>query len=156
MHGSFSQKRKDFLDSWRPERVNDNLWLEMTIRQAFGTFMPSEVIRPLLSKPDCAKALLDIASSWRFIKYENGELFWAGRVMKTARRRWWSIVFLNTMYFASAGLAGLLFIALMQNMHSPSLWAWFGGSLFCAFVSLSISTDVSAASKHLTKHLGLP
>ena len=156
MYGSFSQKRKDFLESWQPERVGDNLWLEMVIRQTFGTFIPADVIRPLLSKPGCAKALLEVASSWRFIKYENGDVIWAGRVMRTARRRWWGIAFVNTMYFASGSLAGLLFIALMQDMSSASLWIWFGGSLFCAFVSLSISTDVSAASKHLPRYLGLP
>lgn len=156
MYGSFSQRRKDFLESWQPERVADNLWLEMVIRQAFGRFIPADVIRPLLKKPDCAKALLEIASSWRFVKYENGRVRWAGRVMKTARRRWWSIAFLNATYFVSGGLAGLLLIALMQDMRSPSLWIWFGGALFCAAVSLSISTDVSAASKHLPRYLDLP
>lgn len=36
LHGSFSQRRKEFLEIWSADRAKDNLWLEMAIRQTFG------------------------------------------------------------------------------------------------------------------------
>jgi hypothetical protein len=61
------------------------------------------------------------------------------------------------MYFIASGAAGLLFIAAMLDATaSHKLWIWFGASLVFALVSLNFSADLSTASKHLPKRLGLP
>jgi hypothetical protein len=46
MHGSFSQRRRDFLESWQPERAKDTLWLEIAIRQVFGKYIPADIHPP--------------------------------------------------------------------------------------------------------------
>lgn len=155
LHGSFSQRRKEFLEIWSAERAKDNLWLEMAIRQTFGKYIPSDVIRRLLLQPDCARALFDVTASWRYLKYEQGAVRWAGAMMTSPTKRKYSIIFLNIVYFGTAGTAALLFISALLGASSVNVWVWIVGLLGLAFLSLDYSVDLSTASKTVPQRLGL-
>lgn len=155
LQGSFSQRRKEFLEIWSAERAKDNLWLEMAVRQTFGKFIPSGIIRRLLLQPDCARALFDVTASWKYLKYENGTVRWARAWMLSPAKRKYSIAFLNIVYFGAAGVASLLFIAAVQGASSLNVWVWIVGLLAIAFLSLDYSVDLSTASKAVPRRLGL-
>lgn len=69
-HGRRSQNRKEFLDLWTSERISDDLWLEVTVRHLFGTYLPAHVIRTALRHPSSAQALLDLSALWPLLHYD--------------------------------------------------------------------------------------
>lgn len=155
VQGSFAQRRKEFLESWHRDRAEDDIWLEMSIRQVFGKFIPSDVIRPLLAKPDSARALLEVTTAWKFLKYDASSVRWSRDWMVSPRKRFWSVAILNAIYFLSAGIAGLLFLAVILGMGSATAWIWLIGLLGIAFLTLDLSVDFAAASKIVPRRLGL-
>jgi len=80
---SRSQDRKDFLDLMRSTEVQTDLWITVAVRHAFGAYLPSAVIRQLMSSPQPGRALAEVASAWDFLEMddETSELSW--------RRKWW-------------------------------------------------------------------
>lgn len=71
-HGRRSQNRKEFLDLWTSERIDDDLWLEVTVRHLFGTYLPAHVIRTALRHPSSAQSLLDLSDLWPLLRYDAG------------------------------------------------------------------------------------
>lgn len=155
LQGSFSQRRKEFLEIWSPECAKDSLWLEMAVRQTFGKLIPSNIIRRLLLQPDCAKALFDVTASWKYLKYEQGTVRWARAWMASPAKRKRSIIFLNIVYFGTAAVAALLFIVAVQEADSIRLWVLVGELLVIAFMALKYSVDFSMADKNVPHRLGL-
>ncbi len=70
-HGRKSQHRSEFLERWDPKRIDDDLWLEVTIRQIFGMYLPAHAIRVALLQPHCSQALIDLSELWNFLYYDN-------------------------------------------------------------------------------------
>ena len=70
LHGRRNQSRREFLERWDPKRIDDDLWLEVTIRQLYGTNLPAHVIRQALAHPHASQALIDLSELWAFFKYD--------------------------------------------------------------------------------------
>ena len=72
LHGRRSQHRREFLEQWDPKRIDDDLWLEVTIRHLYGTHLPAHVIRNALAHRHTSQALLDLSELWDFFDYDLG------------------------------------------------------------------------------------
>lgn len=70
LHGRRSQHRREFLEHWDPKRIDDDLWLEVTIRHLYGTHLPAHVIRTAFAHPHTSQALLDLSTLWDFFDYD--------------------------------------------------------------------------------------
>jgi len=70
LHGRRSQHRREFLEHWDPKRIDDDLWLEVTIRHLYGTHLPAHVIRTAFAHPHTSQALLDLSELWLFLDYD--------------------------------------------------------------------------------------
>jgi len=70
LHGRRSQHRREFLEHWDPKRIDDDLWLEVTIRHLYGTHLPAHVIRTAFTHPHTSQALLDLSELWAFFNYD--------------------------------------------------------------------------------------
>lgn len=70
LHGRRSQHRREFLEYWDPKRIDDDLWLEVTIRHLYGTHLPAHVIRIAFAHPHTSQALLDLSELWLFLDYD--------------------------------------------------------------------------------------
>lgn len=155
VHGSFSQRRKEFIEHWQKDRIRDDLWLEMMIRQTFGKYIPADIVRLLIASPDCARALSEVAAAWKFVKYERGAVSWRNSWMNSRRKRVWSIRLLNTAYFLSAGGAGLALLAVITGTAPFTAWIWLPSLLVLAFFTLNLSVEFGTASKVVPSRLGL-
>lgn len=65
-----NQRRLEFLEHWDPKRIDDDLWLEVTIRNLYGTHLPAHVIRTALAHPHTSQALVDLSDLWQLFRYE--------------------------------------------------------------------------------------
>jgi hypothetical protein len=69
LHGRKSQHRLEFLQHWNQERIDDDLWLEVTIRHLYGSTLPAHVIRTALEAPHSSQALIELSDLWPFFQY---------------------------------------------------------------------------------------
>ena len=69
LHGRRSQHRREFLEHWDVKRIDDDLWLEVTIRHLYGTHLPAHVIRTAFAHPHTSQALLDLSELWPLLDY---------------------------------------------------------------------------------------
>lgn len=118
--GRRSQQRREFLEHWDPKRIDDDLWLEVTIRHLYGTHLPAHVIRTALAHPHASQALLDLSDLWPFFRYDaqTRTVAWQHLTYRSARARgvlryWPTIAYvllaclgMGSAYMAS-GLSGL-------------------------------------------------
>jgi hypothetical protein len=70
LQGRKGQHRKEFLELWDPARMDDDLWLEVTIRHQFGTYLPAHVIRTILAYPARSQGLIDVSELWPLLRYD--------------------------------------------------------------------------------------
>lgn len=90
LHGRRSQHRREFIEHWNPERVDDDLWLEVAIRQLYGVYLPAHVIRTALTQPHSSQALIELSELWPFLHYDanRGTVRWRyARHRRSAARR---------------------------------------------------------------------
>jgi hypothetical protein len=90
LHGRKNQNRREFLELWNPERVDDGLWLEVTVRHLFGTYLPAHVIRVALAHPASSQALIELSELWAFFHYDasNQTIRWkSSRHQKPVARK---------------------------------------------------------------------
>ena len=59
------------LEHWDPKRIDDDLWLEVTIRHLYGTHLPAHVIRTAFAHPHTSQALIDLSGLWLFLDYDS-------------------------------------------------------------------------------------
>ncbi|WP_379654041.1 hypothetical protein [Pseudoxanthomonas sp. UC19_8] len=71
LYGKKSEHRRDFLERWDYARAHDDLWLEVIIRQLYGTYLPAHVIRLALASSHSSKALLDLCALWPRLLYDE-------------------------------------------------------------------------------------
>lgn len=71
LYGKKSEHRRDFLERWDYARAHDDLWLEVIIRQLYGTYLPAHVIRLAPASPHSSQALLDLSSLWPLLRYDE-------------------------------------------------------------------------------------
>lgn len=116
LHGRRSQHRREFLEQWDPARIDDDLWLEVTIRHLYGTSLPAHVIRTALKHPHSSQGLIDLSDLWELFDYDptGRTVQWRkSRFRHTASHRLlraWP--FVRYMLFACIG-AGSAYLATM-------------------------------------------
>lgn len=156
LHGSRSQRRKEFLELWKDDSSKcDNLWIEMAIRHAFGKSIPADVVKEIISRPDCAKNLTDISIAWKYLKYENGSISWSKKRFNTARKRTAGVWILNASYFLSALVSLAIFALIIQGTAPPVTWVYVVSLILFSFVSLDLSIDLSVANRAVPRTFGL-
>lgn len=140
LDGRRSQHRREFLEHWDSKRIDDDLWLEVTIRHLYGTHLPAHIIRTALAHPHTSQALRDLSELWQLFCYdpETQRVSWEHRRHRhpAARRflRHWP----TARYFLFAiGGAGAAYLA----AHLNGLNQWILSTLAlilgaCAFLSL--------------------
>lgn len=140
LHGRRSQHRREFLEHWDPTRIDDDLWLEVTIRHLYGTHMPAHVIRLTFEYPHTSQALLDLSELWPFFDYdpETRTVSWQHkRHRHTTTRgllRHWPAV--RYFLFAGVGMGAALYATRAEGLNQWvfSILAVFMGT--GAFLSL--------------------
>jgi len=71
LHGRRSLHRREFLEQWDPKRIDDDLWLEVSIRHLYGTLLPAHVIRTAFAHPHTSQALVDLSELWPLFDYDS-------------------------------------------------------------------------------------
>lgn len=155
LRGAYALRRKEFIEHWDKGRINDNVWLEMVVRQVVGKYLPADVIRSLILKPDCARGLSDIASAWKFLEYSDGSVRWRDKWTSTRKARRRLVWFTGATYFLSALKAVLLGIEATKGDLSAPEWLWLFNLTVIALFTLSFSIELDAASKAVPRHLNL-
>ena len=141
LHGRKSQHRREFLERWDPGRIEDGLWLEVTVRQLYGAYLPAHVIRTALAQPHASLALIELSELWPLLHYDpdSRTVRWRHRRHRhpTMRRlaRYWP----TTRYVLLALGASL---AMLASYRSDGLIQWIFAVLAVvlvagAFVSLT-------------------
>lgn len=125
LHGRRSQRRREFLEHWDPKRIDDDLWLEVTICHLYGTHLPAHVIRTAFAHPHTSQALLDLSELWPFLEYdpETRGVRWQHRrhQNKTSRSalRFWPIA--RYFLMIGAGVGGALYATHVTGFNQ---WAF--------------------------------
>lgn len=162
LHRSRSADRRDFLDLWVRSERRDDVWLEVSIRHLFGTYLPASIIRSLMQSPQAARALLEVSEFWDLLEIndETLDVSWKKRSHTTmsGRRRWRYA--LNGLYFLSMGLALVCFyVAIVVDakvMLVVSFWLY---GLFLGGVGmrcLHLADKLTTANTGAPRWLGLP
>lgn len=125
LHGRRSQHRREFLEHWDATRIDDDLWLEVTIRHLYGTHLPAHVIRNALAHPHTSQALLDLSELWDFFDYdpETRGVAWKYTPHRSARIRALLRHWPTLRYFLFAGV-GALAAYLATHATGFSQWAY--------------------------------
>lgn len=159
LHGRRGQHRKEFLELWDSNRLKDDLWLEVSIRHLFGTYLPAHVIRLALSRPDRAQSLLDLAELWPLFRFDADALAvsWRRTLGRTAKGMKVERLFWLTAYIALACVAVLsALVAARSEPASFSTWtfgfftvAMAGVALHCLDKEESVRVAASSGSAWL-------
>lgn len=155
LRGTYALRRKDFIEHWGKDRINDNLWLEMVVRQIVGKYLPADVIRSLILKPDCARGLSDVATAWKFLEYSDGRIKWRNRLISTKKARSGLVLGTGAIYFFSAFKAILLGIEAAKGDLSAIGWLWLFNLTVIALFTLNFSIELNAASNTVPRYLDL-
>jgi hypothetical protein len=162
LHRSKSADRRDFLDLWMRNQGHDDLWLEVSVRHLFGTYLPASIIRSLMQGPQAARALLEVSEVWELLEMDDEtlELKWKRKSHATNRgRRHWRYAF-NTLYFVTMGSAlfaiymAIVFDAKMTIVISFWIYVIFLGGL--GLWCLSAADKLKLATTSAPRWLGLP
>jgi len=162
LHRSKSADRRDFLDLWMRSEGRDDLWLEVSMRHLFGTYLPASVIRSLMQGPQAARALLEVSEFWELLEMndETLELSWKKNSHASVRgRRAWRYA-LNAFYFVTMGSALFaIYIAIVSDARMTvvaSFWIYgiFLGGI--GFRCLGVSEKLKVAGTGAPRWLSLP
>lgn len=125
LHGRRSQHRREFLEHWDHKRIDDDLWLEVTIRHLYGTHLPAHVIRSALAHPHTSQALLDLSELWDFFDYdpETRAVAWKHKRHRSARMRGLLRHWPALRYFLFAGV-GALAVHLATRVGGFNQWVF--------------------------------
>lgn len=158
---SRSQDRRDFLDLFRGHEAQSDLWVTVAVRHVFGAYLPSSLIRELMSSPQPGRALLEVASAWSFIDIddETNELSWRIKAFRSARFRKFSIAALAVLYFVLAFVSlTLLYVCMSGDLEGKVLqiaWAYVVLTGFGAFAALAYGDNLKDAHVAVSRWLGL-
>ena len=159
LHRSRSSDRRDFLDLWMRNEGRDDIWLEVSVRHLFGTYLPASIIRSLMQSPQAARALLEVSEFWDLLEIndETLEVSWKKKSHATAKgRRIWRYS-LNGLYFIAMALALLCaYVAIVFDARTTlvlSLWVYavfLGGfAMGCLHLAEKITTANAGAPRWL-------
>ncbi|WP_101927267.1 MULTISPECIES: hypothetical protein [Luteimonas] len=125
LHGRRSQHRREFLEHWDTKRVDDDLWLEVTIRHLYGTHLPAHIIRSALAHPHTSQALLDLSELWDFFDYDpqTRAVAWKHRRHHNAKTRSLLRHWPTLRYFLLAGV-GAFAAYLATRVGGFNQWAF--------------------------------
>lgn len=140
LHGRRAQHRKEFLELWDQTRQQDDLWLEVAVRQWLGAYLPAHVIRLGMTQPDKAQSLIELSELWPFLRYNRHErsVQWLHAFIATGRRRSLFRVSLNLGYFLFAMIAFVLgFAAAAQGPDAFKGWLYGAGVVFFGAIALA-------------------
>lgn len=152
-HGRRSRNRKEFLDLWTSERIDDDLWLEVTVRHLFGRYLPAHVIRTALQHPASAQSLLDLSDLWPLLRYDadSKTVRWKNARHRHLDRRPIARYMPLIRYFLLAGLAsGAGLFAYLANDNSLIRWTYSFLTLVlagAAFVSVNQEDAIKVAAE---------
>ncbi|QWF15110.1 hypothetical protein [Lysobacter capsici] len=155
---SRSQDRKDFLDLWPKRDQTDDLWLQVAVRHAYGTYLPAAVLRYLISQPQGARALLEVSEIWPLIDWndESGQLYWRDpRYFSPAARRW-DYRFSLIGYFISAAvlMIGLWLVLAGYAKGGWVEWTYLWAGSVATFYLLAKQERLKTAEDSLPRWLG--
>jgi hypothetical protein len=107
LHVRRGQNRREFLELWDRSRCEDDLWLEVSVRHLFGTYLPARVIRLALEQPDRSRALLDLAEIWDLLVFspEDQTVRWNRTLQSWVARSRWGRALCFAAYFVCASAA---------------------------------------------------
>lgn len=140
LQGRHSQHRSEFLERWDPQRSDDDLWLEVTIRHLYGTALPAHAIRTAFEHPHTSQALAHLSDLWPLLDYEadtkkvRWKHWWHRKQTVRKALRYWPVI----RYFAFAGAAaiGLYLATSHQGLHQWIFSTFTIVMAACAFLSL--------------------
>lgn len=153
LHGRRGQHRREFLELWDKSRSTDDLWLEVSVRHLFGTYLPSHVIRLALEQPNRSQSLLELSAIWDLFTFnpDDQTVHWNGTVLaRLARSRHGSALCLIT-YFVLASAAALMGLLAAHSGHT-SFAGWVYGisavvTGFVAFICLTHEETVKTGRR---------
>lgn len=158
---SRSQDRRDFLDLFRGHGAQSDLWVTVAVRHVFGAYLPTSLIRQLMSSPQPGRALLEVASAWSFIDMddETNELSWRIKAFRSARLRKLCIAVLALLYFVLAFVSlSLVYVCLSGDVEGKVLrigWTYAVLTGVGAFAALSYGDNLKDAHVAVSRWLGL-
>lgn len=162
LHRSKSADRRDFLDLWMRSEGRDDIWLEVSVRHLFGTYLPASIIRSLMQGPQAARALLEVSEFWDLLEIndETLELSWKKNSHATVSgRKVWRYA-LNALYFIAMGLALLcIYVAIVADAKTTTIVSlWIYGFFLGGFGMrcLHQADKVTTANSGAPRWLGLP
>ena len=161
LHRSKSADRRDFLDLWMRNEGRDDIWLEVSVRHLFGTYLPASIIRSLMQGPQAARALLEVSEFWDLLEMndETLELRWKRKSHATSNgRRTWRYA-LNLLYFAAMGSALVFsYLAIIEDANTALMLSWWIYGLFLAGFAMrcvDLGDKLKTASTGAPRWLGL-
>jgi hypothetical protein len=128
LHGRRSQQRKEFLEFWNSLRVQDDLWLEASVRHLFGTWLPAPIIRLALRQPDRGQSLTELSELWPLLQFDRKfhNVRWLHRRHHTPKQRKFARFLVLAAYFLSA-LASVFAAKLAYQSGPTTFSAWLYG-----------------------------
>lgn len=140
LHGRRAQYRKEFLELWDQTRQQDDLWLEVAVRQWLGAYLPAHVIRLGMTQPDKAQSLIELSELWPLLRYDRDQrqVQWLHAYTTTDRRRFLFRVALVVAYFVFALTA--LFFGIAAAEQGPDAfkgWLYAAGVVFFGMIALA-------------------
>jgi len=124
---SFGRNRKEFLDQWGSDKdqQRDDLWLEVCVRHCFGAYLPSSLIRRVLTSASPSHLLLSLSSNWHLFDFRGGQLEWLRKWRNSDR---WLMAEIS-LSFVGYSASALLALAWPMQLFtgdalglSPRLW----------------------------------
>lgn len=140
LHARRAQHRKEFLEMWDQTRQQDDLWLEVAVRQWLGAYLPAHVIRLGMTQPDKAQSLVELSELWPLLRYDRHErtVQWLHAYTATGRRRFLFRVALVVGYFIFALIAFFYGIAAAeQGPDTFKGWLYGAGVVFFGMIALA-------------------
>jgi len=158
---SRSQDRRDFLDLFRGHDAQSDVWTNVAVRHAFGAYLPSTLIRQLMSLPQLGRALLEVATAWDFFDMDDqtGELRWRRDWLRAAKTRKIAVRLLDTFYLLLGTASfGLGYWCVSGALTGSKLWiGWIYAVLFGfgAFACLAYGDNLKGAHRAAGRWLGM-
>jgi hypothetical protein len=133
LHDWRAQHRKAFLELWDQTRQQDDLWLEVAVRQWLGHYLPAHVIRLAMSHPDKAQSLIELSDLWPLLRYDRDtrKVKWLHLYSQNKRWRIFYRLALFVGYFV-CGVTAILF-AISAAQRGPDVlsgWLYGAGAVF--------------------------
>lgn len=153
LHGRRSQHRREFLELWDKARSADDLWLEVSVRHLFGTYLPARIIRLALNQPDRSQSLADLSELWELLAFDPGDqtVRWRSTLPSKVAKSKWGRGACFAAYFVCALAAAYAGWLASRYGHTSFLgWAYGVCAVvvgFVAFICLSHEDTVKTATQ---------